>query len=262
MATRRENRWYGWTASTSRWSNCSMPSSWKRTIARPTPRYMQSSKAKAAAASEARRWSLDPEMYSSARRGCHTVSKPTNRRCCSVFRIARCNRHSIFGAKRSNPLDVARSTLFPIPWGGGVFARPNRGETLFPEQYDERGQNKLRPSLQSAARSQGLSGNLRPLGKTLGAGPRRPRLLFGRALRPRRTGKNGHLSRARKKPRAFNVHPRRILAFARQETFLVCRAAARQGRIHGRGTRLRSLPRGASRRHRDADGSGLRVAVP
>jgi arylformamidase len=30
----------------------------------------------------------------------------------------------------------------------------------------------------------------------------------------------------------------------------------------GRGARLRSLPRGASRRHRDADGASLRVAVP
>src|SRR5258706_8249218 len=176
---------------------------------------MQSWKARADAVSQARRSSLGPGTCSSARPGFATASKPTNRRCFSVFRTARCSRRSIFGARRSNPPESSEARRVSTRVGGR--APPNRGETVSPEQQDERGQDKLRPPLQSAAPSRELSGNLRSLGRTIRAGPRQPRLLFGRALRPERSGKDGRLSRAGKEPRAFYGHQRRILALVRQE---------------------------------------------
>src|SRR5205814_10375052 len=56
------------------------------------PTRRSSDLAMAAAVLQARRWSLDPGTCSCARPGCHTTSKRTNRRCCSAFRTAQCNR--------------------------------------------------------------------------------------------------------------------------------------------------------------------------
>jgi len=60
------------------------------------------------------------------------------------------------------------------------------------------------------ARSQRLSGDFDRWEKRSERARAEARLLFGRALRLKRSGKNGHLPRARKKPGLLNVHPRRI----------------------------------------------------
>jgi len=138
----------------------------------------------------------------------------------------------------------------------------NKAMTKDVAYWESQGRRLLGVAVQQPRRRSRPPAVLRALGGEVGGGTQEPALLPRCALRRARHGEDGHLPGPGTEPGVAHVHPRRLLARARQEGPLVRRRGAREARGHGGSAELCALPRRDNRGHRAPDPPGVRMALP